>query len=161
MISQQTWALREKILQQLGGKCVCACGCQERNLRRLELHHTEGGGKKDRAHVRGVNLYSRLLKQLDAGVPLNPPFSLLCFNCHGELTRLGTCDGGLISIDAELTGGSGEHGARRHVTMAPSRPPDPFAYLKVTYTRPDEPEEPKSFPTPPRSFLSRLLKGSP
>jgi hypothetical protein len=48
MISEKTWALRQEILRLLGGRCTCPCGCQDTNLRHLQLDHPNGGGNGDR-----------------------------------------------------------------------------------------------------------------
>lgn len=142
MISLETWRMRERILQQLGGRCVCACGCDDANLRRLELHHPNGDGNKHRLNLRGINLYKYLSKQLSADRPIDPPLILMCLNCHGELTRFGSCNGGLGATSAGPTGSivnmSEQRRTEQGVTPTSILPQvDPYAYRNGK--TPDEP----------------------
>jgi hypothetical protein len=88
MISATTWALRQTILRKYGGRCRCVCGCQESNLRRLQVDHKYGHGNDDRKTLRGERWYAKLLAQ-----PVDPTLELLCAGCHWERTMHGWCQG--------------------------------------------------------------------
>jgi hypothetical protein len=86
-MSPETFELRRQVLQKYGGRCVCACGCRSRNLRRLQFDHINGGGSKERLEGwRGAALYTKLWKE-----PVDPALQLLCAGCHFEKTMYGGC----------------------------------------------------------------------
>jgi len=105
LIPAETSRRRLHIIARLGSRCTCPCGCAETNPRRLDFHHVNGAGNQDRVRVRGKDQYTRMEKQLKAGQELDPPMTLLCLNCHGELTRFGVCQGAKDAPVAEATGG--------------------------------------------------------
>lgn len=161
MISPETWTLRAQILRQLGGRCVCPCGCADPNLRRLELHHPLGDGNKHRMNLRGVNLYKYLSKQLSSGQPIDPPLVLLCLNCHGELTRFGSCNGVLIMPIEDATGGCVQNGERGQIHAGSPSEPGPFVHRYPETWAKLEQEIPPEVPRPPEklSWIRKRLKG--
>jgi hypothetical protein len=92
MINEQTLIVRETALKKYGGQCVCACGCRDANLRRLQFHHVRGGGSKERlSGIRGYKLYLKLYAE-----ERDDQLSLLCANCHFEVTMFDKCEGSLL-----------------------------------------------------------------
>lgn len=182
MISPETWTMRAEILRQLGGRCVCTCGCEDGNLRRLELHHPNGDGNKHRLNLRGINLYKYLSRQLKAHQPIDPPLILLCLNCHGELTRFGACNGGLSTPVADATEGvskTGQQGRTEQGVLpldivserlsasppASTVPPEQATRGQYLDWRTQAPVLPKQAPAPvvdaPKGLFSRFTRRRP
>jgi hypothetical protein len=74
---------REKILSNLGGKCVC---CGETELHFLSIDHVRGGGNRHRKSLRGnyMEFYREIIKE---GYPRDK-YQVLCMNCNWA-TRFG------------------------------------------------------------------------
>ncbi len=78
--------IREDVLTNYGGKCVC---CGEMNLEFLTIDHIKGGGTQERKrNGEGQNFYHWLIK---SNYPKDLGLQVLCANCNMAKTRLGIC----------------------------------------------------------------------
>ena len=148
MITEDTWRLRQRLLLNYGGRCTCACGCQEAMLALLQLHHIHGDGADERKKTRGVHYYTRLLN-----LPINPRLQLLCVSCHWLETMFGACARGVSANNGALltTATTGSHEEPRHNGTSPSA----IAVIHDAWAEqwPDDPEPsvaPTPVPPPPR-----------
>jgi len=168
--SDDTWSLRQQVLRKYGGKCMCACGCGDTNLRHLQLDHVMNNGGAERLTIRGKHAYVKLLAQ-----PRNPNLNPLCANCHFQKTMFETCDGGFTPTptrDEGLTDTAGQEKKdelrhRREVIdldlLQPrQRKTGAVAEASATdnwesqYPIPTGPRKFAPLPVPPLSFWSRL-----
>jgi hypothetical protein len=67
---------RHLVIQGYGGKCICCGECEELFL---EIHHPNGGGRKDWAR-KGGNSYQMYRWISENNYPSG--YELLCANCH-------------------------------------------------------------------------------
>jgi hypothetical protein len=156
MISAETWNLRQQILRKYGGQCTCRCGCRESNLRRLQLHHANGGGTKERQSVRGSTHYVRLLAK-----PVDKSLTPLCVGCHWEETMFEICHGGLspenrkelVQINDGGQPDSSEPRQEPGVSTRDDAWPDPYEALK--HAPPPQPPPMRVIKSQP-SWWSRL-----
>jgi hypothetical protein len=68
--------LRRAVFAYLGGGCV-RCGNADQRV--LQIDHTDGGGRKERAALGSLSIYRAILKG-------KPGYQLLCANCHAIKT---------------------------------------------------------------------------
>jgi hypothetical protein len=144
MLSAEAWSLRQRVLQHMGGTCVCPCGCGETNVRRLQIDHIHEDGAKERLSVRGIKFYGKLLSFPVEAIK-EQGYQLLCAGCHLEKSYFGDCNG------------RSDTGDQRTESPASLTTQDSYEYL-----RPETWQEPVSSPASDapdytrRSFASRI-----
>jgi hypothetical protein len=87
----ETWAQREAILTEVSSRqgVPCACpGCDETNLRRIQIDHRCGGGNADRRakKLTGLPYYRKVRAEGQVDI-----LQGLCAGCHFEKTQYGYC----------------------------------------------------------------------
>lgn len=86
---QEQANVKREVIDGYGGRCAC---CGNDYLPHLTLDHVNGGGTAHRRVEGGRSLYRRLRRALREGLPLDPEFQVLCWNCNAAKHHLGACD---------------------------------------------------------------------
>lgn len=69
--------IREKALQELGGKCLM-CGINDKRV--LQIDHVDGGGSAERNKIGRDGIHRKVVRDGGFG------YQLLCANCHAIKT---------------------------------------------------------------------------
>lgn len=83
-------AVRHRVLNRYGGKCVC---CNEPRTEFLVIDHTDGGGTAERKLLSPNGVYRKLDKASD----LLSGYRVLCHNCNSAYAYYGYCPHNLSS----------------------------------------------------------------